>query len=819
MDNSRESNIFNAARASFRAALPALAAAKNFALPVAGENAGSLTIHTLIPRMEGGRALLQAFTDGGALTTPFIKFQPLETALIFFHAPRHDAFVFDPGRAGRCSAAASRADISLLAGCLQAGAKAPADPLATAAAEFNAGELHKAHFYYAMEAEKGRGAEARLPMCAALIELGLYQDAYDSLKTERTPEAMLLLASVHRRTGNRARAVEALAVAGRAAQLQDRKALETAWLQLAADSDDEAENGFERLTAAGQVRTEALSGLGAARAKKAFKTGDSALLAQAIAALESALTAPSPGGPRIAFQLGNIYFRSGNFDKAGFWYRQTAARAPGLQALANLAAALIRSGGRQEAEALTARIALTDPAAAKLLAGKMQAENSAPRYGSPGRFSSAQPQPAHAPPPGFEIESFPGAPAPAGEQLPSALPGQAPEVNGRAPGSAPLPSAMPGPERGAPPEINSRKQFSVPPPSAMPSASAPAPAAQSAPPPAIASFQPGGQNLSFETMQSVMRSVPDFSSQERRPEDFMSGAFRLASALERESGAKVHFNRQGLAALETKLLSAVTVEKAQAGMAGTGLYLWDVFKTAVRGEIPQAGFELAKDSAAFICYFLQERHKGRLVKLPGFEPWCWPMIFEHHGRKLTTYPAQRAWRLVWDDKLPDPGWMVNYSDWLISSLDTAAVPPSGAEAARNAVMSHPERLIDTKTEHRRIMLLNQTLPELSGISAGRSGLLKLAEVIKHNFRPHIPPSADGWRLLRCCGHILAEILIKDLEAAWYNTDGEDGGWSLRLPWGTCVFPLGKVYKTAAAGDDLTDYYGGMLLEKKIHRNL
>ncbi|HNW43631.1 MAG TPA: hypothetical protein PKI19_03950 [Elusimicrobiales bacterium] len=790
MANFQEFNIFDRAPVPFTAALPVLAAAKSFALPVAGETAGDMSLHTLIPLLDGGRARLQAFTEEAALTTPFIKYQPLETALIFFHAPAHDSFSFDPGHAKTTSVNASRAEISLLAGCLQAGGAAKDDPSKAAAAEFSLGNLHKAHYFCSLEQQ--RTPASRLQLCAVLAELGLYQEAYDALKEEKAPEALLLLASIHRRTGNPQRAAEALAAIAGGTPAETGKAAEAAWLNLAAGREDEAEKEFERLAAAARNRAEALSGLGAARAKKAFRTNDSALLASATAALESALAVPSPSATRIFFQLGNIYFRSGNLAKAELCYRRTAARSPGVQALANLAATLIRSGKPQEARALTARIALTDPAAARQLASTLQGEKAPQAGGLPVVSSPVGGKPA----PEFKLEAFPAAPPPppahAQPPLPSALPVQASLDPAITLPRSKLPA--PGPAAPRPGGVNFESTFesaqvSPAPLSANEGQASLEPAAPRNPLQAFAG-RTGGQPSSPEAMQEIMRGVPDFSSQERRPEDFMSGAFRLASTLEREYGGKVHFNREGLSTLEAKLRSAFVGGKSQAGI------------------------ELAIDSAAFLCYFLQERHKGRLVKLQGFEPWGWPMIFEADGRKITTYPAQRPWRLVWGESAIEPGWLINYSDWLTASLQKKATLPSGAPAVKDKIASHQERIIDAETEHKRILLLAAGIPELAGIEPERSGLYKLGAAIRKNFRPKIPPSADGWRLLRCCGHLLAQILEKEFKASWFNTDGSDGSWSMRLPWGTFVFPLGKAYKAALSGDDLGDYYSALFAERK-----
>ena len=125
----------------------------------------------------------------------------------------------------------------------------------------------------------------------------------------------------------------------------------------------------------------------------------------------------------------------------------------------------------------------------------------------------------------------------------------------------------------------------------------------------------------------------------------------------------------------------------------------------------------------------------------------------------------------------------------------------------------PERITDAQTEHKRILLLTATLEETSRVEPGRPGVAKLDKALRDNFKPGIPPTADGWKLLRCYGHMLAEILAKDFKASWYNTDGNDGLWSMQLPWRTFVFPIGKVYKAASNRESLTAFYDALLADK------
>jgi len=516
---------------------------------------------------------------------------------------------------------------------------------------------------------------------------------------------------------------------------------------------------------------------------------------------------PSHAAARIFFQLGNIYFRSGDSSQAEDCYRKAAALSPGLQALANLAATLIRAGKHQEAAVIAAKVALTDPASARRLADQLPKEG-APQAGQPrfgqgantgmGGHTDAPTQPKE-----FDLEALRTAPPQARAAARQAPPEPAGRKSGfemetlqdamGTPAAPAAPSRSREPEAGVSGRMNALNLETLQGTLAAPSAEQ----GQASLEPAAPRIPPGisnrrtfsqDQGADMQSLQEAMRSPSSQDGQERRPEEFLSGAYKLASDLEREFGGKVHFNREGLTAVEKKLRIC-----------------------AKQGKFSSAP-ELIKDCSAFLCYFLQERHKGRLVKLADCEPWAWPMIFKQQDATVTTYPVQRVWRLLWDENLPEPGWLAKYADWLAGSLSSAAGRPTGADAVRSGTKSHPERLIDTQTEHKRIMKLVSTLAETSDIELGRPGVAKLAAAIRNNFKPDIPPSADGWKLLRCFGHILAATLAKDFKADWYNTDGEDGRWSMQLPWGAFVFPIGKIYKTASQREDLGDYYAAMLSE-------
>lgn len=799
-ESNPNANIFEGAPQRFLDALPLLAGLPALALPARGESSAGAWLHSLTDFTVEGHPALAAFSEAALVEPPLISQAPAEAALLFFHAPLHDIFVFNPQHPQchyRCAPyRATRRDMSLLAGHMKAAAKGlPSDPAGQAAGDLATGSLHSAHYLYALADARSPASRAKYSMCSAMVELGLLQDAYDLLKADWDPEARLLLAVILRKTGSAAEARKILAGLDQVAPLAERRAVESAWLDLDEGRDDEAQRAFQRLSTSAFDKTEALAGLGAALSKTAFKTKDKGRLAAAVTALRSALVTPSPASCRIFFQLGNVYFRSGDAAQAEACYRRSAALAPAVQALANLALTLVKTGKLEEAAAVTAQVALTDPASAKRLAAGFPKERLAQLFPPPPpaqdrstpvlvRQAPAVPQPEPAPAPRPEPQLPPAGQPPA----PAAAP-------------RPAPAQQPAPEQksgldaagGGYTFINP----AAPPPAAAPSLLEPARprdssvSGRTAGKPAPAPQQPP---VRFETTRDVLSSHAEPTEAESRQDDFISRAFRLASDLEDELGRKVYFNLDGLSEAERRL--RMQFLKAR--------------------NNPQANIETVKSCAAFLCYFLQERHKGRLIKLADFDPWGWPMVFESPGNKVTTYPVQRAWRLLWEEEVPEPGWLARYSQWL---ADRVKLPPpvSGAAAAKGRVASHPERLADSAAEHRRMLVLITSLPETSHIEIGRTGLIKLENAIKTSFKPNIPPTADGWKLLRCYGHLLAAVLIKDFKAAWYNTDGEDGGWSLQMPWKTMVFPIGKVYKTATSRDDLGAYYEALLAEKLRHQ--
>ncbi len=278
---------------------------------------------------------------------------------------------------------------------------------------------------------------------------------------------------------------------------------------------------------------------------------------------------------------------------------------------------------------------------------------------------------------------------------------------------------------------------------------------------------------------------------------FISRAFSLSSRLEDEYNKKIYFNLEGLSDIERDLRLFYIQKNI------------DPFQLTER----------VKDAGAFICYMLKERYKARLLEIKDFDEWAWPCVISKGNSEIITYPIARVWRIIWGTALPDQGWTVKYFQYLSEEFSSPEPSYWGVNAVKGKVKSHPEKIFDASIEHKRIFTLAQSLEEFSNIELARTGVPKIDREIKKRFKPEIPPTADGWRLLRCYAHYLTEILIRDFKAQWFNVEKNDGFWSMELPWRTYIFPIGKTFKSAANGENLAVFYDQILSEKLKHDKL
>jgi len=243
----------------------------------------------------------------------------------------------------------------------------------------------------------------------------------------------------------------------------------------------------------------------------------------------------------------------------------------------------------------------------------------------------------------------------------------------------------------------------------------------------------------------------------------------------------------------------------------------DLLQKKVTSELPNmsptSANAFAFDGGSFFVMFLQQIYQGQIVPEKGQRAWMWPMYFQNGGKTVKTYPFYRFWKTVLEEKKQSDNSLSDYVSWLGGELGRTEPPYSGAEAVYYKKPSSPERIDDTAVEHRMIMEIISKLKETANLDSDARSIPKIAAYITSNFSPETPPDTNGWRWLRCFGHLLAEMLAQDFGARWYNTDGEDGGWSMLTAKGTFVFPLGQIYKTAATGTNLSEFYKKLAAER------
>lgn len=298
----------------------------------------------------------------------------------------------------------------------------------------------------------------------------------------------------------------------------------------------------------------------------------------------------------------------------------------------------------------------------------------------------------------------------------------------------------------------------------------------------------------FESFSTIETPKQD-EKEKFQVKDFLSRAIPFSNELGEELNKKIYFNQEGLIDIERKLRI-----------------------TFVRENLDQTeAIETVKNCSAFLCYFLKERYKAKLIEYEDLDPWAWPMIIPISNTEIWTFPIARIWKILWNNTLPEQGWILKYVQYLIDEMSTVnKTKPSGLEAIKSKTKSHTEKIFDAQIEHKKNLTVASSLDETKDIEIAKTGLLKMEIEIKKHFKPQIPPSADGWRLLRCFGHILAEIMIKDFKASWFNVEGNDGLWSMELPWKTYIFPVGKIFKMAANGESLVEYYDKILNDRFKH---
>ncbi len=289
---------------------------------------------------------------------------------------------------------------------------------------------------------------------------------------------------------------------------------------------------------------------------------------------------------------------------------------------------------------------------------------------------------------------------------------------------------------------------------------------------------PKTENLQTELLAS------NYEIKENEEDDISSLAFSFSKKLEEEFNKKIYFNYEGIDDIERKLRLTTMVEISEVEKE-------DVFK----------------NSSAFIMFFIKERFKAKILKYSDLDMWAWPCIIKNkHNFELITYPAARVYLALWQNSLPEQGWLRKYIAYLNEFMNQKEEILSGKEAIINKIKSNANKIFDAQIEHKKILLISKDLDETKFIPLNISALSKFETEIKKRFKPQTPLTTDGWKILRCYAHIFLEMLIKEFHLEWFNVEKNDGLWSFKISEDTYIFPVGKIYKSTFTGESLTEYY-------------
>lgn len=261
-------------------------------------------------------------------------------------------------------------------------------------------------------------------------------------------------------------------------------------------------------------------------------------------------------------------------------------------------------------------------------------------------------------------------------------------------------------------------------------------------------------------------------------------AFQFSKDLEKEFSKKIYFNLEGIDDLERKTRLTAMSEISE----------YELIKT-----FESAGY--------FLLYLIRERFKAKIRIEKNLDLWtASARITNSYGLELTTYPVARIWRLRWDAVKPPHGYLREYIEYINSFMNISQQPYYGKIAVIKKSKSSDHKVFDAQIEHRKILEVAKDIEETSYLSPNSSLLPKFEKELRRYFKPGIPPTVDGWKILRCFAHIFLEMIIKDFSPSWYCVEKNDGLWSFELPGKTYIFPVGKIYKAVLTGESIEEYY-------------
>lgn len=261
-------------------------------------------------------------------------------------------------------------------------------------------------------------------------------------------------------------------------------------------------------------------------------------------------------------------------------------------------------------------------------------------------------------------------------------------------------------------------------------------------------------------------------------------AFAFIREIEEQSSKKIPFNLEGIDEIERKIRI---------------ITMTDLKEDEIINFLTKASY--------FFIYIIRERFKAKIKIINELDIWATTATIKNKNNiEILTYPAARLWNFKWSNIKPPHGYLRSYIEYLNSFMNQEAEPPYGKIAISKGFKSDDQKIFDAQIEHKKILEIAKDIEETSYLSANSSLLPKFEKELRKYFKPTIPPTSDGWKILRCFGHIFLEMIIKDFSPLWYCVERNDGLWSFMLSNKTFIFPIGKTYKAALLGESLQEYY-------------
>lgn len=261
-------------------------------------------------------------------------------------------------------------------------------------------------------------------------------------------------------------------------------------------------------------------------------------------------------------------------------------------------------------------------------------------------------------------------------------------------------------------------------------------------------------------------------------------AFKFVKEMEENSGKKISFSLEGIDEIERRIRILSMTEIREDEM-----------------------INFLNKASYFFIYIVRERFKAKIKIIKELDMWATTVTIRNkNDLELTTYPAARLWHFRWSTVKPPHGYLRSYVEYLNSFMNKKEEDPYGKIAISKGFKSDEQKIFDAQIEHKKILETAKDIQETSYLSPNSSLLPKFEKELRKYFKPQIPPTTDGWKILRCFGHIFLEMILKDFSPAWYCVEKNDGLWSFMLPNKTFIFPVGKVYKSALVGESLQEYY-------------